>query len=79
MWIQTQALFKNKIDKVEWDLMSDDEQLEATHASDYRFNSDELVCYNNASNGQTTIVLKEYGSIIICMTVQELDKIIFGE
>lgn len=78
MWIKTTGLFKSEMSKVEWDLFNDDEKYENSEPMLYRFNTEHLICYNESSHGQTTIMLREYGTIVIDMKVSELDKIIFS-
>jgi hypothetical protein len=78
MWIKVQALFKDEMPDVEWDMLDREGRYAASHPNEFRFNTDDLICYNKTySENETTINLKEYGSIMICMTIEEFDEIIF--
>ncbi len=77
MWIKTTARFRFDVSDTEWDLMNDEQKVDACEQRKFRFNTEELQCYNESKMGGTTIVLKDGYSITVDMDVMQIDKIVF--
>lgn len=79
MWIKTTAEFRGSISDMLWESMDDDERDAALERREFRFNTNELIAYNESRNGETTIRLRNGYEITVGMAMVELDEIFFSE
>ncbi len=81
MWIKTTAQFRSGIPDVEWEMLDEEQQYEATEPREFRFNTDDVFCYNESRKENAVTVHFKHShdySLTVNMTYQELDKIIFN-
>lgn len=80
MWVKTKAYFRpDHISMVIWDTYDSDQKMENAEPIPFRFNTDEIVCYNKTSSGETTIRFKRYeDTTTVLISIEEMDRLIFN-
>lgn len=75
-WIKTNAFFRGDSYSDEiFESLTEEQKADIAEPTPFRFLTEEVISYNEASNGFSTIRLKNNYSIIVEMRIHELDKI----
>lgn len=76
-WIKTKARFRDEgISDEAWDCYSDQQKDENSHLAEFRFDAEQVQCYNASSNGKdTTIWFRNNQSAMVVLSLAQLDSI----